>query len=102
VGAAGHERAVAERELPADAREKSEPGDGAEVGGDRGQLVVAEWVEHEGQPCEGRQDDDGDDERLGAGHAVRSFAREKIPPGRMSSTARSSTRTATGVRVAPR
>ena len=49
VGADGHERAVADRDLAALPDQHGQPGDRGDVGGDLGDLEVAERVELDGQ-----------------------------------------------------
>ena len=124
VRADRHEGPVPERELAVATDEDGEPGGGAEVSRDGGELVVAEGGEHEGQREEQSTDDEDEEEVSGqagppqprglegarggrhpglrGGHTCLAFADENSPEGRTSRTRVRRTRTASGVMSLPR
>jgi hypothetical protein len=65
VGADGHERSVAERDLAAETGQDREPGDGRHLDGDFGDLIVPERVQLDGQDHDdhGRQEGGAEDPR---------------------------------------
>jgi len=65
VGADGHERAVAQRDLAAEPGQHGEPGDGRDIDRDLRDLVVAERVQLDGQEHDDRGHDDGHAEPAG-------------------------------------